>query len=114
VEEIKKRRVEMIAISGDPEKRAGTSKKEWGLDRLALGYGQDVDSMREWGLFVSNSIKESEPPQFGEPRVFLVRPDGELYYVAINSMPFARPSFKDLLSAMDWVTENDYPARGEA
>jgi hypothetical protein len=28
-------------------------------------------------------------------------------------MPFARPSFGDLLKAIDFVIANDYPARGE-
>lgn len=112
--EFTKRGVEMIAISGDPEKRGRKAKEEWALDQLTVGYDQAVDSMREWGLYISNSIKDSEPAQFGEPGVFLIRPGGELYYVAINSMPFGRPSIKDLLSTVDWVTENSYPARGEA
>ena len=114
LKEFKKRGVETIAISGDEKDRATKSKHEWGLDQLMLGYDQSIDSMREWGLYVSNSIKDSEPEQFGEPGLFLIQPSGELYYVAINSMPFGRPSFKDLLSTIDWVTENNYPARGEA
>ncbi len=100
----------MIAVSGDAKDRAYRSKKEWNLNNLTIGYAQSVDSMRKWGLYVSNSIKESEPAQFGEPGVFLIQPDSELYYIAINSMPFARPSIKELLSAVDWVIENNYPA----
>ncbi len=107
------RGVDVIAVSGDVKDRATRSKEEWGLDKLTIGYGQEIDSMQDWGLYVSNSIKEEEPSKFGEPGVFLIQPDGELYYAAINSMPFARPRFKDLLSAVDFVKENTYPARGE-
>jgi len=29
-------------------------------------------------------------------------------------MPFARPHFAEILSALDFVVKNNYPARGEA
>lgn len=45
--------------------------------------------------------------------MFLVRPDGTLYYGAVQTMPFARPSFTDLVGAIDFVVANNYPARGE-
>ena len=113
LKEFWQRGLDVIAVSGDVEDRASRAKEEWGLYQLMIGYGQSIDSMREWGLYISHSIKNSEPPQFGEPGIFLVKPNGELYYAAINSMPFARPRFKDLLSAVDFVKENTYPARGE-
>ncbi len=59
--------VEVVAVSGDDEARARRSVTEWGLARLRVGYGQSVDSMREWGLFVSRGVKEPEPELFGEP-----------------------------------------------
>ncbi len=114
LEEFENRGIEVIAVSGDDKDRAHESKTGWELNKLTIGYDQSIASMRGWGLYVSNSIKESEPTQFGEPGVFLILPTGELYYAVINSMPFTRPSFKDLLSAVDWVAENKYPARGEA
>jgi hypothetical protein len=104
----------VISISGDTGERAEETKSEWGLERLTLGYGQSVDSMREWGLFVSHAIKPAEPDHFGEPGFFLIRPDGTIYYEAIQSLPFGRPSFREMLSAIDFVLQNDYPARGEA
>ncbi|MEP2447695.1 MAG: AhpC/TSA family protein, partial [Balneola sp.] len=64
-------------------------------------------------LYLSNAINDNEPELFSEPGLFLIRPDGELYYSAINSMPFGRPVFKDMLRAIDFIQENDYPARGE-
>jgi hypothetical protein len=59
------------------------------------------------------SIGIEEPALFSEPGVFLVRPDGTLYYGAVQTMPFARPSFQDLLGAIDFAIAKDYPARGE-
>ncbi|MCE2749571.1 MAG: AhpC/TSA family protein, partial [Rhodobacter sp.] len=47
------------------------------------------------------------------PGVFIVRPDGALYYGSTQTMPFARPSFQDLLGAIDFAIAKDYPARGE-
>ncbi len=55
--------------------------------------------MRAWGLFVSTGIDDGEPPLFNEPGVFLVRPDGTVYYEAILSMPLGRPKLDDLLTA---------------
>jgi len=43
-----------------------------------------------------------------------VRPDGTLYAASVQTMPFARPSFKELAGALDFVIKEDYPARGEA
>lgn len=104
----------VVAVSGDNEERAGRSVEEWGLGRLQVGYGQSVESMREWGLFVSKAIKEGEPAEFGEPGLFLVRPDGTLYAAVLNTMPFGRPHLDEIVGAVGWVSEQDYPARGEA
>lgn len=55
-----------------------------------------------------------EPPRFAEPGIFLIRPDGSVYFAAVQTMPFARPHFSEILSALDFILKNDYPARGEA
>lgn len=68
--------------------------------------------MREWGLFVSRAINDDEPSVFNEPAVFLIRPDGTVYYEAILSMPVGRPRLDDLLAAIQWWTAHGYPARG--
>ncbi len=104
----------VVAVSGDDAERAQRSVTDWGLDRLQVGYGQSVESMRDWGLFVSKGISESEPGLFGEPGLFLIRPDASVYLAAVNSMPAARPRISDVLGAVKFFTENDYPARGEA
>jgi hypothetical protein len=55
-----------------------------------------------------------ETRQFNEPGLFLVRPDGTLYWAAVQSVPFARPHFDEVLKAVDFIKSKDYPARGEA
>jgi peroxiredoxin len=103
-----------IAISGDTEQRARQSVEEWGITRLAVGYGQSIESMRAWGLFVSKGRNDNEPELFGEPGIFLIRPDGTVYAEILNSMPFGRPRLDELVKSIAWVAKNDYPARGEA
>lgn len=106
--------INIIAISSDSEERARTSQQEWELSNLTIGYGLSLDTAREWGLFVSNSIKDSEPTQFSEPGMFIIRPNGELFASQIASMPFARALTKGLIGNLEWAIENDYPGRGEA
>ena len=54
-----------------------------------------------------------EPALFSEPAVYIVRPDATLYYGAVQTMPFARLNFADLLGAIDFALAKIYPARGE-
>lgn len=113
-----KRGVGVIALSGDDAERARRTRTEWDLPDLTLGYGVSLAMAREWGLYVSSgrgktSIGVEEPAQFSEPGLFLVRPDGTLYFASVQTMPFARPHFADILTAIDFVVAKDYPARGE-
>lgn len=48
-----------------------------------------------------------------EPAIYLVRPDVTLYFGSVQTMPFARPHFADILGAIDMVVAKSYPARGE-
>lgn len=95
-------------ISSDTEERARQTASEWQLGNLTVSYGLDLAAARAWGLFISTSRGKTsagieEPAQFSEPGVFLVRADGTLYWSAIQTMPFARPHFRELLSAVDFV-----------
>jgi len=108
----------VVAISSDAQDRAGQTKADWGLPGLRLGYGLDLATARRWGLYVSTSRGKTsmgveEPGQFSEPGMFLVRPDRTLYFASVQTMPFARPHFQDILGALDFVLKNNYPARGE-
>jgi peroxiredoxin len=110
--------VNILALSSDTEERARDMASKVSAQQLKFGYGLSLASARQWGLYISTSrgktsIGIEEPALFSEPGVFIVRPDGTLYYGAIQTMPFARPGFADLLGAVTFAIEKDYPARGE-
>lgn len=114
-----RRGVEAIAISTDARERAARAAKEWQLGRLPVAYGLSIGEARSWGLYISSgrgtsSAGVEEPKQFAEPGIFLVKPDHTLYGCIVSSMPFARPHFADVLKGIEFIIENEYPARGEA
>ena len=106
--------VKAVAVSTDTVERAEQTKTGWGIDKLSIAYGLRIEDARLWGLYVSAGIKEGEPPLFAEPGLFLIRPDDTLYAASVQTMPFARPAMSDVLAAVKFVKEKDYPARGEA
>ncbi|HEY4200349.1 MAG TPA: peroxiredoxin-like family protein [Devosiaceae bacterium] len=115
--EYERRGTTVIAISSDTRERAQAMANKVGPN-LRFGYSLPLTVARQWGLYISSSrgkssINIEEPPLFSEPGVFLVRPDGTLYYGAVQTMPFARPVFSELLQAIDFAITKDYPARGE-
>jgi thiol-disulfide isomerase/thioredoxin len=117
--EFAQRGVELLVLSSDTEERARKAASEWSLDQFDPGYGLTIADARRWGLYVSTgrgltSTGVEEPAQFSEPGIFLVRPDLTLYWGSVQTMPFARPHFKDMLGAIDFVVDKNYPARGEA
>jgi peroxiredoxin len=114
LDELAARGITAIAISGDTHERARKTVAEWHLDRLTVGYGLSEETARAFGLFLSRAIKDDEPALFSEAGLFLIRPDGTVYYAAINSMPLGRPRLDDVIAAIDYAAKADYPARGEA
>ena len=116
--EFAQRGVQVLAVSSDSEERGREMAQKVQASGLKFGYGLSLRSARQWGLYISTSrgktsIGIEEPELFSEPGVFIVRPDGTLYYGAVQTMPFARPGFQDLLGAIDFAVAKDYPARGE-
>jgi peroxiredoxin len=112
------RGVATIAISSDDEQRARAMSEKIGASHLRFGHGLSLAVARQWGLYVSasrgkTSIGIEEPPLFSEPGVFLIRPDRSIYYLSVQSMPFVRPPFSEMVQALDFVIKSDYPARGE-
>lgn len=104
--------IEAIAISGDSYERARQSQQEWGLNNLQVGYGLSEDTMRRWGLYLSQGAFDNEPSIYNEPAIFLIKPCGKIAFSIISNTPFARPRFDDLIGGLDYILKNDYPIRG--
>jgi peroxiredoxin len=116
--EFTQRGVNILSLSSDEESRGAEMAQKVQAKVVKFGYGLSLRSARQWGLYISNSrgktlIGIEEPTLFSEPGVFIVRPDSTLYYSSVQTMPFARPQFQDLLAAIDFAISKDYPARGE-
>ena len=112
------RGIRPVAISSDGAERAEAMAEAVDAPDLAIAYGLPLVTARnDWGLYISTSrgktsIGIEEPELFIEPGLLLVQPDRALYYLSVQSMPFARPGFQDLLGAIDFAVEKGYPARG--
>ena len=110
--------VNVVAVSSDTQERAEAAKADWKVPNIDLAYGLTVEQARSLGLHRSagrgkTSIGIEEPAEFSEPGLFIMRPDQTLFYACISTMPFARPSFKELLGSLNFSIANNYPARGE-
>ncbi len=114
LEDFSQRGVHVIAISCNTEELAKKTAEEWDISELPIGYNLSIEKAREWGLFISDAISDKEPEQFSEPGIFLIHPDKTLYAAVIQTMPFARPKWDDMLQAIDFIKKKDYPARGGA
>ncbi len=106
--------INVVAITSNDGELTSKTVEEWGIDGLDVAHSLDLETAAEWGLHISAGREgTAEPAKFSEPGLFLVRSDGTLYFSSIQTMPFARPQFSDILGAAKFVIENDYPARGE-
>jgi len=101
-----------VAVSVNDAEVAEKTVSEWDIGNLKIAYGLTEEGARNWGLWVSRSIKESEADVFCEPGLAWVRPDGRLYLIDISNMPWARPDLEFLLSKTPMAIERGYPARG--
>ena len=112
------RGIDMLALSTDGEDRTRDMAEKVGATRVKFGYDLSLSKAREWGLYLSRgrgktSIGIEEPALFAEPGLFLVNPDQTLFFASVQTMPFVRPHFSELLGAVDFAIEKNYPARGE-
>ena len=117
--EFEKRGVSVVAASSDAKDRAEQAKSGWALGKLRIAYGLSIEAARKWGLYVSRSKGATstgvvEPDLFNEPGLFILRPDGTLYWGTTSTMPFGRPHFNEILQSLDFVISKNYPARGDA
>jgi hypothetical protein len=116
--EFAERGVATIAISSDDAERARGMADKIEAKALRIGYGLPLAKAREWGLYISTgrgptSIGIEEPALFAEPGLFMVSPEQTLYYGSVQTMPFVRPHFAELVAALDFAIAKNYPARGE-
>jgi hypothetical protein len=116
--EFSERGVTTIAVSSDSKSRARGMQKKIAANHLRIGYGLPLTEARKWGLFISTSRAKSsigieELEIFFESGLFLVRADRTIYYLSVQSIPLVRPNFEELLHALDFAIEHDYPSRGE-
>ncbi len=116
--EFAERGVGTIAVSTDDEERTRAMADRIGAKALRFGYGLSLAKARAWGLYISTSrgttsIGIEEPALFAEPGLFMVTPEQTLYYGSVQTMPFVRPHFSELVSALDFAIAKNYPARGE-
>lgn len=113
LDEITEHGLSPFAISMDSSERAQVAGEDWATGDLPLAYDLSEKQAREWGLYISEKRPDSdEPEKFSEPGLFLIRPDGTLFFAQVQSAPFTRPSLDELLEGMEMVTKQDYPARG--
>lgn len=106
--------IDVVAVSMDDENRARDTLAEIATEHLAIGYSQSEASAREWDLYISSAREGSaEPALFAEPGLFVIRPDGTVFFAQTQSAPFTRPDFGKLLGGLKFVVENNYPARGD-
>ena len=109
------RGVNVFAISMDSEERAMVVDEEWETHDLPLVYDMPEDLARQYGLYISEKREGSdEPDKFSEPGLFLIRPDGTVYFAQMQSAPFTRPPLDELVKGLDIIAENDYTPRGTA
>ena len=106
--------VDVAAISMDERDRFDRQQQEWDLGDLHVGHNLSEDAARAWGLFISDKEKDAEPARFAEPGIAVLYPDGRIYSLYLQNVPFARPTVEDLLSGLKFILENDYPIRGMA
>ncbi len=116
--EFASRGVATIAISTDDAGRARGMADKIDARNLRFGYGLPLAKAKEWGLYLSagrgkTSIGIDEPALFAEPGLFLINADRTLYYGSVQTMPFVRPQFSELLGMLDFAIAKNYPARGE-
>lgn len=105
--------VDVSAVSMDDKDRFARQQKEWSLGDLNVGHGLTEASAREWGLFMSGKAQDAEPEKFAEPGIAILYPDGRIYALHLQNVPFARPTLDDLLKGLKFIIEKNYPLRGQ-
>jgi len=113
IDELRKAGVgRIVAVSMDTLKRATISIDEWEITRLPIAHELTEEAARQWGLFISSGFKKGEPELFSEPGMYILDSDGTVFWSTVSSMPFGRMPVKAIIHGLEYITENNYPARG--
>lgn len=119
--DFEKRGIGVIALSCDSVSDARRSRESWELKNLRMGAELSLDDARQAGLYISGGKGVNpvtglkEPRLFTEPGILAVRPDGTLYAAWVQSVPYARPHWAEILTALDTFLARDLPEpRGSA
>jgi len=116
--EFSARGVKVIAVSMDNEERARLMADTIASQELPIGYGLTQESARLWGLYLSahrgkTSTGMEEPALFNEPAMFLIKPQRQIYFASVQSMPFARPPLAEIMQMLDYAKSTQSAGRGE-
>lgn len=87
-----------------------------GAEHLRIGYGLSLSVVRQRGLYISSPrgktpIGIEEPRLFSELGVFLVKPDRTVYWLSVQSMPFARSNWPRCCRR--WISSSKTTTRQE-
>lgn len=106
--------VEIVAVSMDGSERTQKTVDEKGLRKLPIGHSMSEATARAWDLYLSSARAGSaEPEIFSEPGLFVIDPEGKVFFAQTQSAPFTRPDIAKLLGGLKFVVEKNYPARGD-
>lgn len=111
------RGMRVVAASSDGAERAQAMADQ--VPGVTIAHDMPLAAARDdWGLYVSTSrgltsIGIEEPAMFAEPGLMIIRPDRTLYYLNIQTAPFARPPWEGILGAVEFMLDKGYPARGQ-
>ncbi len=121
VPEFAKRGISTIALTCDDAVNVTKARAAWGIKNLRMAGELNPDDARQAGLYISEgrgvnpSNGEKEPRLFAEPGMLAVKPDGTLYAAWVQSVPYARPHFAEVMTALDTFLARDLPpVRGSA
>ncbi len=110
--ELAGRKVDVVAVSGDPQDKAAAQAETIGFS-LPVAYDLSVPQMRQLGLYVSNPRSEQETDRpFPEPGLFVVNPDGAVQILDVSNSPFSRPDLGLILRGITYSQDSGYPIRG--
>lgn len=105
-------KIDIVAVTADPEDKAKFRVEESGLN-IPLAYDLSLDQARILGLYISDPREGETDRPFPEPGIFVVNTEGNVQIIDISNAPFARADLDELLWGLGYIREEgNYPIRG--